>query len=189
MRKTHIAACAAVALVAAGAAAYAGEKEEKIQQDRQRLTELAEQTISEVVNKHKSAAAMLDAGYGYAVFDATKGGLFVVGVGGTGVAMPARGGEKTFMHVGGAGIGLAMGGETFRIVLLMDDESTFDRFVHGEWHTALEAQPTVGRAGAAAAKPLRNRGVKAYRVTGAGLMTDMDVSAMRFWPSERLNKG
>lgn len=186
--RNHMAAFAAAALVSVGVAAQAGEKEEKIQQDRQRLTEMAEQAMSEVIEKHASAAELSKQAYGYAVFDATKGGLFVVGVGGTGVAIPTQGGKETFMHVGGAGIGLALGSENFRIVLLLEDEDTFDRFVHGEWHASFEAQPTVGRAGAAVAKPLRNRGIKAYRVTGAGLMTDLDVAGLRFWPSRRLNE-
>jgi lipid-binding SYLF domain-containing protein len=188
LRKTHIAAFAAAALLGTGVAAYAGEKEEKIQQDRQRLTEMAEQAMSEVIEKHESVAELRETAYGYAVFDATKGGLFVVGVGGTGIAMPTHGGKETFMHVGGAGIGLAVGSENFRIVLLLGDQETFDRFVHGEWHASFEAQPTVGRAGAAVAKPLRNRGIKAYRLTGAGLMSDLDVSELHFWPSHRLNE-
>jgi lipid-binding SYLF domain-containing protein len=190
MQRSHIAALAAVA-VAFGAclSAYADEKkEEKIEQDREHLTQMAEQTIQDVIKKNETAAALWKDAYGYAVFDATQGGLIVVGVGGTGVAMPKSGGEKVFMHVGGAGVGLAAGAETFKLVLLIQDKDTFDRFVNGQWRGSVKASAAVGPVGGSAENRFPN-GIAGYRITGAGLMASMDVSALKFWPSDRLNKG
>ncbi len=159
-------------------------------QQQKALVNMAQQSV-EVLRKHNATAENLwPETYGYAVFDATKGGLIVTGVGGTGAAMPKHGNadDATFMHVGGAGIGLSAGLSNYKLILFFKDKSTFDQFVRGDWSAGVGAQAVAGQTGNAGRTTFQH-GVKAFRLTDAGLIASADVSAMRFWPTDLNHEG
>lgn len=155
---------------------------------RRQLVKMARETVEQLRQHNAVAMKLWPEAYGYAVFDATKGGLIVTGVGGNGAAMPKSGDvdDAVFMHVGGAGIGLSAGLANYKLVLLFKDERVYDQFVNGKWDAGVSAQAEAGTAGNASSTSFV-RGVKAFRMTDGGLMASADVSAMRFWPSD-LNK-
>jgi len=161
--------------------------ERELDQRREELVQMAEQTLDQLIEQNPSAAALYEEAFGYAVLDTTKGGLIVTGAGGTGVAMRKDGGAPVFMHLGQAGIGLGGGLENYRLVLLIQDEETYDRFVSGQWDGSISAQASAGEEGVAAEEQFVE-GISAYRLTDAGLMAQADVSGVRFWPSEELNE-
>src|SRR5690606_41503712 len=108
------------------------------------ILQMAEETLAELREQNASAETLYEEAHGYAVFDTTKGGLIVTGAGGTGVAMEKDGGEPIFMHLGQAGIGLGAGLENYRLVLMFEDQETFDRFVSGQWDGSISAQASAG---------------------------------------------
>jgi hypothetical protein len=110
----------------------------------------------------------------------------VTGAGGTGVAMEKGGTERTFMHLGQAGAGLGGGLENYRLVLLIEDEQTYEDFVSGQWDGSISAQASAGEEGVAAEEQFVE-GIRAFRLTDAGLMAQVDVSGVRFWASDELN--
>lgn len=156
---------------------------------QEELVGMAKQTVQQLTEKDAAAKALWDEAYGYAVFDTTKGGLIVTGIGGTGVALPKGGAmdQAVFMHVGGAGIGLSAGLSNYKLVLIIEDQQTFDKFTHGAWNASASASAAAGESGASSESQFVE-GVRAFRVMGGGLMATADVSAMKFWPSEDLNK-
>lgn len=154
---------------------------------RAEIIDMSEDTISSL-RRDDSADELLDDAYGHAVFDTTKGGLIVTGAGGTGVAMRKSGGNPVFMHLGSAGVGLGAGLENYKLVLLFENEDTYRRFVDGEWSGGATAQAAAGSEGAAAVARFVN-GVAVYHLTDKGLIAQVDVSGVRFWPSDRLNPG
>src|SRR5690606_13874157 len=91
------------------------------------------------------------------------------------------------MHLGQAGIGLGAGLENYKLVLLIADEQTYDDFVAGQWDGNISAQASAGEEGVAAEEQFVD-GIRAYRLTDAGLMAQIDVSGARFWASEDLNE-
>jgi lipid-binding SYLF domain-containing protein len=153
---------------------------------RDELVQMADETIEELRSEDAAAAELLDKAHGYAVFDTTKGGLIVTGAGGTGVARETATGNETFMHVGAAGIGIGAGLENYRMVVLFEDEQTYQDFVAGQWDGSVSAQAAAGEQGAAAEEQFVD-GIRVYRITDAGLIAQVDVSGMRFWRSDRLN--
>ncbi|HEX5420680.1 MAG TPA: lipid-binding SYLF domain-containing protein [Gammaproteobacteria bacterium] len=157
-------------------------------QQRQELLKMAKQSVEQLRQNNDLAAKLWDQAYGYAVFDTTKGGLIVTGVGGTGVAVPKNGGgnNAVFMRVGGAGVGLSAGLSNFKLVLLIQDKETFDKFVNGKWDAGLSSQAVAGTAGKGATTSF-TAGVRAFRIEGGGLMATADVSAMHFWRYDQLN--
>jgi len=154
---------------------------------RAEISRMAEETIETLRAENPSAANLLEQAHGWAVFDTTKGGLIVTGAGGTGVAREIATGKETFMHVGAAGIGLGGGLENYKLVMLFEDRPTYDAFVRGQWDGSISAQAAAGAEGAAAEEPFVG-GIRVYRLTDAGLIAQVDVSGMRFWPSDDLNE-
>jgi lipid-binding SYLF domain-containing protein len=176
-----------VAIADQPAVEHADRNDQNVAQEREKLVDMAKMTIDHLRMTRPEAARLLDDAYGYAVFDTTKGGLIVTGVGGTGVAMKIKGkNEPTFMHVGGAGVGLGAGLENYKLALLFHDQKVYDEFVAGEWNASASAQAAAGREGHAEEANWEN-GVAMFRVTDAGLIAQIDVSGLKFWSSDKLN--
>ena len=154
---------------------------------RQQLDLTERHTVERLVNEDAKARRLFGRAVGYAVFSLTKGSLIVTGGGGSGVAVDVASGERTYMHVGMGGIGLGLGGQASRLVLLFEDKVTFDTFVRNGWHTNSSANAVLGRVGANADTTFTN-GIAIYQLTDAGLLLQADVSGTRFWQSRRLNK-
>lgn len=154
---------------------------------RQEILQMAEGTI-EAMRSEKSAESLIDSAYGYAVFDTTKGGFIVTGAGGTGVALRSSGRDPVFMHMGAGGVGLGAGIENYKLVTLFEDEATYKRFIDGEWSAGVSAQAAAGRDGAAAVGKFVN-GVAVYHLTDKGVIAQVDVTGVKFWPSDKLNPG
>jgi lipid-binding SYLF domain-containing protein len=161
------------------------EDQQELADRRSELHQSAEAAIEELRAADANAAQALDEAYGYAVFDTTKGGFIITGTGGTGVAQVKDGAQRTYMHVGGAGIGLGAGGENYKLVLVFPDEESYGDFTGGEWEGGASAQAAAGEEGAAA-ETLTDE-VQVYRLTDVGLIAQADLTAMRFWPSDELN--
>ena len=161
------------------------EDRQELSDERMELEQMADSAIEQLRSEDPEAAKRLDEAHGWAVFDTTKGGLIVTGTGGTGVAKVQDSNEQTFMHVGGAGIGLGAGGENYKLVLVFQDEQRYEDFVQGEWEAGASAQAAAADEGAAA--EVLTEGVHLYRLTDAGLIAQVDLTGMKFWPSEELN--
>lgn len=154
---------------------------------REELLREADRALEELRRQDERAAELLDDAYGHAVFNTTKGGLILTGVGGTGVARAHDGSNVTFMRLGAAGIGLGGGFENYKLILLFEDEDTYSRFVAGQWDGALSAQASAGTQGASTEEQFIG-GIRAFRLTEGGLMAQLDATALRVWPVDRLNR-
>jgi lipid-binding SYLF domain-containing protein len=194
--KTFVNPVTATALVLLGFAAAALAQErghdseldaDSLEGRRQEILQMSEDTIH-ALSTDKAADTLIDDAYGHAVFDTTKGGFIVTGAGGTGVAMRSSGRDPIFMHMGAGGVGLGAGLENYKLVILFEDEATYKKFVDGEWSAGVSAQAAAGRDGAAAVGRFVN-GVAVYHLTDKGVIAQVDVTGVKFWPSDRLNPG
>ncbi len=154
---------------------------------RQEILDMSKAALNDL-RKDKGAAQLLHDAYGTAVFDTTKGGFIVTGAGGTGVAMRKNGSNPVYMHMGAGGVGLGVGLENYKFIILFENEDTYKRFIDGEWSAGATAQAAAGRDGAAVVGKFVN-GVAVYHITDKGLIAQADVSGVRFWPSDRLKPG
>ena len=155
---------------------------------RQEILDMSKSTIDALSKSDASAKSLIGSAYGHAVFDTTKGGFIVTGAGGTGVAMRKNGGDPVYMHLGAGGVGLGAGLENYKLIVLFENEDTYDRFVDGAWTGGASAQAAAGRDGAALVGKFVN-GVAVYHVTDKGLIAQADVTGVKFWPSDKLNPG
>jgi lipid-binding SYLF domain-containing protein len=154
---------------------------------RQEILDMSKETIDRL-RDDKAAADLLDDAYGHAVLDTTKGGFIVTGAGGTGVAMRKNGSNPVYMHMGAGGVGLGAGLENYKLVILFENEDTYERFIDGAWTAGASAQAAAGRDGAATVGKFVN-GVAVYHLTDKGVIAQADVTGVKFWPSDRLNPG
>ena len=148
---------------------------------------MSKATIDDL-REDKSAQELIASAYGHAVFDTTKGGFIVTGAGGTGVATRKNGGDPVYMHLGAGGVGLGAGLENYKLIVLFENEDTYERFIDGAWTAGASAQAAAGRDGAAVVAKFVN-GVAVYHVTDKGVIAQADVTGVKFWPSDKLNPG
>ena len=158
------------------------------EEKRQRVDLSAKHSLERLLAGDDKAQRLYDRAYGYAIFNITKGALIVTGGGGTGVAVHKMSDKRTYMHMGMGGVGLGIGGQAFRLVILFEDELTFQEFISDGWHASSSANAVAGRNGANAEASFTN-GIAVYQLTDAGLLLQADIAGSRYWRSKRLNEG
>ena len=152
---------------------------------RARLDAMADEVLSELFAKNDGAKGLYDSAYGYAVFSNIKISLGVTGGGGNGVAT-AKGGGRTYMKMGTAGLNLGLGGQKYQVVFLFENAKVFQNFVEKGWQADASANAAAGTAGANAGTSFRN-GLAIYQITDKGLMLQADISGTKYWKNKKLN--
>jgi lipid-binding SYLF domain-containing protein len=162
-------------------------KAEEVTRERQEALMMAESTMSRLRQEAPESGELIDKAYGYAVFDATKGGLLVSGAGGKGVAQQRGGREPVFMRMRSVGIGLTAGAESYKLVLLFEDAANYEMFLDGERDFKGSAQGAAGGAAGGATTSFQD-GVALYHLSDKGLLGNIDVSSVKFSRDEDLNE-
>jgi len=178
--------CLSLLLLAAPALAAEKEKKDKHAEKRAEIDAMAKETMSELFAKSKDAKQLYDKAVGYAVFENLKIALGVSGGGGSGVAV-SKTGQRTYMKMGTAGVGLGIGGQKYKLIFLFEDEKAFQSFVDKGWQADASAQAAAADAGANAAATFKD-GVAFYQMTDKGLIASADISGTKYWKNEELNK-
>jgi lipid-binding SYLF domain-containing protein len=111
----------------------------EIAESRTNIDAMAMAAIQELVQSDGNARSLYEQSQGYAVFNATKAGLVVTGSGGSGVVVNQDSGERTYMRMGSAGVGLGAGVQNYRLVILFETEAALNKFVDGSWDAATSA--------------------------------------------------
>lgn len=175
---------AAIVLLATGLPFTAAD--ENTDSKRANIDEMAQGALDKLFAENASAKELFDKSHGYAVFSNVKVALGVSGSGGSGVAVEKAAGERTYMRMGTAGVGVGLGGEKSHIVILFEEPKLFDNFVANGWQADAEAKASAGtesvgvNAGFVDGKVL-------YRITKAGLMAHAEVAGTKFWKHKKLN--
>ncbi|MBT8130964.1 MAG: hypothetical protein KJO35_01740, partial [Gammaproteobacteria bacterium] len=129
---------------------------------RQRVDLNAKHSLERLLAADEKAKRLYDRAYGYAVFNVTKGALIFTAGGGTGVAVHKMTDSRTYMHMGTGGVGLGIGGQALRVVMLFEDEITFQDFISYDWHASSSAYGVAVLTGANAEASFTN-GVAVYQ--------------------------
>ncbi len=162
------------------------KKEAKLRAKRDVIDATAAEALQKLLDKSPSAEELFKKAYGYAVFDNLKIAFGISGGGGNGVAVNKKTGQRTYMKMGTAGIGLGLGGQKYQVIFFFADRATFDRFVNKGWEADASAQAVAGSSGANATTDFRN-GMAVYQMTEAGLMAHADIAGTKYWKNDKLN--
>jgi len=162
------------------------EQADRMQQKREAIDGMASMTMDRLLAQSPQAKRLFGKSVGYAVFDNVKVAFLVSGGGGVGVAVERATREKTYMKMGTAGIGLGLGGQSYSVVFLFEDEETLRSFVDKGWHADATATAALGSKGSTAEATF-SHGVAVYQMTNKGLMAHADISGTKYWKSRKLN--
>jgi lipid-binding SYLF domain-containing protein len=159
----------------------------KRESKRMKIDETAQETLDELFASSPKAKNLYEISYGWAVFDNLKLAFGFSGGGGNGVARMRESGEKTYMQMGTAGIGIGLGINKYQVVFLFQDSRTFKNFVENGWQADATASAVAGEAGAEAKTDFSN-GMAIYQITDKGLMAHADVAGTKYWKNKKLNR-
>lgn len=173
---------AAALTLSTGAALAQGSGE--AQQRRQEIDSNAQVVLDELLMQ-EGARDLYGRAVGYAVFTVTKGGFIVSGGGGNGVAVDKGTGQRTYMRMGTAGVGLGIGGQRYSLIMLFETKDRLDKFIAGGWDSRATAEAAAGKEGVAVQSSFFD-GVAFYQITEKGLMAQADVSGTKFWVNDEL---
>lgn len=173
------------ALLLAWSAPVALAQDEDAAENRAEIDAEAEEVLAEFVAMD-GGQALFDKAAGYAVFRVTKAGIGASGAGGRGVAVSKSTGERVYMRMGSAGVGLTFGVSRYQIVILFETVDNLSAFMDGGWDSAATAQAAAGTESAEVSSTFFD-GVAYFQFTRRGLMASADVSGTRFWVAEGLN--
>lgn len=150
------------------------------EEDRLELEQMAVESLDELISASEPARQLFEKSEGYAVFDSTKVGALVTGAGGSGVAVDPDENQCVYMHMGAGGVALGGGIQQYKLVMLFEDDESFERFVGGRWDGGATAQAVAGKAAAEVASNFVD-GVAVYQITDKGLSAQADLTFVRFW--------
>ncbi|MDX2437337.1 MAG: YSC84-related protein [Acidobacteriota bacterium] len=180
--------CAVIVLLLSSTIAFAEEdwKSLKHESKRMKIDETAQNSTSKLFAENPKAKELFDKCYGWAVFDNLKLAFGFSGGGGQGVAVQKETGDKTYMQMGTAGVGLGLGANKYQIVFLFQDSQTFDSFVNKGWQADAGATASAGEHAAEAKTDFTN-GLAIYQMTEKGLMANVDIAGTKYWKNDKLN--
>jgi len=153
---------------------------------KEQIDSMASEALSAVLAESSGAKGLFESAYGYAVFDNWKFAFGISGGGGAGVAVAKADERRTYMKMGTGGVGLGLGGQKYQVVFLIQDESTFNRFVNSGWQADTQAGVAAGTEGASAASSF-HQGLAIFQLTEKGLMANAEVTGTKYWKHKKLN--
>jgi lipid-binding SYLF domain-containing protein len=152
-----------------------------------KITETAEDAMTQLFAKNPKAKALYATSYGWAVFDNLKLAFGFSGGGGNGVAVVKDTDDRTYMKMGTAGVGVGLGVDKYQVIFLFQDSQTFNNFVNKGWQADASATAAAGKS-ALEAKGNFVNGLAIYQITEKGLMAAADIAGTKYWKNDKLNK-
>ncbi len=150
-----------------------------------------EEVLDRLFQESPSAQAQVERAAGYAVFSNFGIDFFLVGGGGGyGVAIQLPAGERTYMRMGEAGVGIGLGARDFRAVFVFENNDRLQQFLEGGWDASVEASAAAeadGSGASATGAASFNDGVAIYQLTETGLALRANLRGTKFWKDASLN--
>jgi len=190
MTRRLVVVAAVVGLIGSASLLRAEEKSwEELDQasKRAKIDETADKTKDDVLEGDAKAKELYKDAYGWAAFDNLKIAFGFSGGGGNGVAVNKKTGNRTYMQMGTAGIGLSVGAKQYQLLFLFQDEQTFNNFVEKGWQADASAGAQAGGEGVGAQTGFVN-GIAVYQISDKGLMATADIAGTKYWKNDKLNE-
>jgi lipid-binding SYLF domain-containing protein len=154
---------------------------------RAEIDEVAEETLKRLLKESERAKELYEQAFGWAVFDNTKVAFGVSGGGGRGVAVKKDSGERVYMKMGTAGVGLGLGVNKYQVIFFFQDESVARNFIEKGWQADAGATASAGKESAEGKTNFVN-GLAIYQLTEKGLMLNADIAGTKYKQDDKLNE-
>ncbi|WP_374762852.1 lipid-binding SYLF domain-containing protein [Yunchengibacter salinarum] len=160
-------------------------------ENRAGIMDMHDKTLTDLYSEEPDARNKLEGAVGYAVFsNVGVNVIFFSAGGGKGVAIDNRSGEKTFMKMASAGVGLGIGVKDFRAVFIFYSDDAFTGFVEDGWDFSGQAdaaaQSDTKGAEASDSKSVLSD-VEVYQFTKSGVALQATLQGTKYWQNDNLN--
>ena len=164
---------------------------EKAEKERAEIDELSQKALERLYEKVPSTKRVIGKSYAYATLSNTgmKLGLFG-SAHGRGVAINNETGERVYMRMSEAGVGIGLGIKEYDLVFVIANEEAWNSFTKDDWKIggSAEAAANVGDDGDSleGATIIRD-GVWVYQLTKKGLSLEASIKGTNIYPDKKLN--
>ena len=176
-----------VCLLTFGALASADGVERK----QQKITDMSQTVLKRLYGEKPSTREEVENAAGYAVFSNIGINLVLFSAGGgQGVVHNNRTGEKTYMNMGSAGLGIGLGVKDFRGVFVFHNQDALRNFIEYGWDFSGQADAAAksgDKGEEASLSATAVNGVSLYQLTEAGLAFLATLQGTKYWRSKKLN--
>lgn len=173
-------------LVAGGTMLSFGcESEPKTQEQQESVRSSSRAALTAMQAKDESLDDLIDRAAGYVIFpNVGKGGLIVGGAQGRGEVFE-NGNFIGYAELQQASVGAQIGGQTFRELIVFENQAALDRFKRGKLEFAANASAVALKAGAAKSAEFKD-GIAVFVEPTGGLMAEASVGGQQitFTPAE-----
>ena len=176
------------------AAVFAGcgpsSKHYSTAEQKQIIDDMAAQTLERLHREQPGAKRLMDEGAGYGVFSSGNVNVILASFGGGYGVVADKAGNRTYMRMGLAGIGLGMGVKDYRQVLIFRDKFTLEKFVNEGWAFGghADAAAKAGESGGeVSGEGNISDSIVVYSMTEAGLALQATVTGAKYWKNPELN--
>lgn len=157
---------------------------------RAEIDEMAESMLKQVYELKPIARDQVKKAAGYAVFSNVGVNLvFASFAGGRGVVVD-RHGNRTYMKMGSAGLGLGLGVKDFRAVFVFRTKDKLEAFVQKGWDFSGQADAAAKSDDKGAALALAESAipdVEVYQITKNGIALQATLQGTKYWKDKDLN--
>ncbi|MCZ6875556.1 MAG: hypothetical protein O7G88_18865 [bacterium] len=160
---------------------------DKSEKRRQKIDKREQETMQRLFKEKPRSKQLYHQSYGYAVFYGTQTALLISGGSGKGVAINKKTGERVYMGMLAAGIGIGLGIQVLYTVFLFEEAEKFQYFVDKGWNADASASAVAATEGVNADSSFRD-GVMVYQLTDKGLIVQASIKGTKYWRSKKLNK-
>ncbi len=160
-------------------------------EQRMAVQEMREDTLNKLYAAEPTASERIQKAAGYAVFSNVGINVILFSAGnGYGIVEDMRTGQKTYMKMASAGIGIGLGVKDFRGVFVFTTQEALTSFLEDGWDASAQADAAAksGEKGAAWAGAVDVApGIKLYQITEHGLALQATIQGTKYWKDADLN--
>ena len=164
---------------------------DKNQKKRDKIDASSASVLTKLYEQQPGTKKEIAGAVGYAVFsNVGVNVIFFSAGGGTGVVINNKSGQRTYMNMGSAGVGIGLGIKDFRAVFVFHKQSVLDNFINTGWDFSGQADAaakTTDRGAEASGAGTVVNGVSIYQLTEAGLALQATLQGTKYWKSDALN--
>jgi len=166
-------------------------KGESVSERRAYVNSMASKAIDDLYKTHPEAKGQMAKAAGYTVLSNINTNLiFVTTSAGYGVAVNKGSGGRTYLKMGGGGVGFGAGVRDLRLILIFKKSHDLQSFIDNGWDARgqLGASAKSGdQGGELNAAQSADLDIITYQLTQSGVALEATIGATKIWKDDELN--
>ncbi|MFD2165665.1 YSC84-related protein [Thalassotalea euphylliae] len=162
-----------------------------VKEDRQEIHEMEQKILTRLYKEEPSAKDKIKNAAGYATFSNIGVNLLLLSTGnGSGMVVDNASGQKTYMSMFSAGVGVGLGVKDFNVVFVFHDKDAMKKFIEDGWDFSGQADAaakTGEKGGEGSAAGTAVEGVEIFQMTENGLALQATLQGTKYWKDDDLN--